>query len=181
MFNLLLALSLLTASPDSPITVGADPIIMASLQAVAVRLEVMDPRELRYVLARLEDFQSDVKLLRRRFHDLRGAPLLIDSERFPNRDIVSQWLAQNRVYQSHLLVKQDIYKDFYWEYNNVINDNDWLYKVWDTVRDCRCEYYYVTVRRQALRKLIELVGPECYYSGVLPPPVPLYAYREMLP
>ena len=48
------------------------------------------------------------------------------------------------------------------------------HRVWDKVRDVHCEYHYVTYRRQALQELRELVGPRAYYTGQLPPHVPLW-------
>ena len=59
-----------------------------------------------------------------------------------------------------------------------LQETDRLYQVWDKVRDARCPYYYVTVRRQALKQLRELVGEDSYYSGNLPPCVPLWHFRE---
>jgi hypothetical protein len=47
------------------------------------------------------------------------------------------------------------------------------------VRDARCDYYYVTVRRLALKRLRELVGDEAYYAGNLPPCVPIWRLQEM--
>jgi hypothetical protein len=60
---------------------------------------------------------------------------------------------------------------------SVLLETDRLYQVWDAVRDARCDYYYVNVRRQALERLRELVGDEAYYSGDLPPCVPLWHFR----
>lgn len=181
MFDLLTALSLLMASPEQVIAIEENEVLRLQIQSLAVSLQIMDPRETRYLMIRVEDFHSDIKLLRIRYKDLAGAPLMEDSERFPNRSIVSEMLTKNREYLAHLKIMQDLNRTTsYWDYQTIINDTDWLYKVWDCVRDSRCEYYYVTVRRHALRKLIELVGPECYYEGTLPPPVPLYAYRQMV-
>ena len=39
---------------------------------LAVQWEILDPGEVRYVLTRSEDFASDLKLLRRRYHELAG-------------------------------------------------------------------------------------------------------------
>ena len=51
--------------------------------------------------------------------------------------------------------------------------------MWDAVRDARCEFYYVTVRRQALKKLRDLVGEEAYLAGTLPPNVPTWRFNEL--
>jgi hypothetical protein len=60
-----------------------------------------------------------------------------------------------------------------------MQETEHLYQVWDTVRDARCDYYYVTVRRQALKKLRKMLGVDDYYFGKLPPPVPLWRFQEI--
>jgi hypothetical protein len=60
-----------------------------------------------------------------------------------------------------------------------MQEADRLYQVWDTVRDARCDYYYVTVRRQALKRLRDMLGSDAYYSGVLPPHVPLWRFQRV--
>ena len=48
--------------------------------------------------------------------------------------------------------------------------------MWDAVRDARCEFYYVTVRRQSLQKLRDLIGKEAYAAGELPDYVPTWRF-----
>src|SRR5262245_32582518 len=57
-------------------------------------------------------------------------------------------------------------------------ETDRLYGVWDAARDARCEFYYVTVRRQALKKLKEMIGDNAYALGELPPYVPEWRFSE---
>jgi hypothetical protein len=56
----------------------------------------------------------------------------------------------------------------------VCRDADHLYEIWDCVRDAQCEYYYVTVRRQALERVRELIGSQAFESGSLPPCLPVW-------
>src|SRR5262245_43591832 len=56
-----------------------------TIQAVAVSLEVLDPRETRCMLARPGDFESDLLLVRKRHAELGDAPLVADAWRFPAR------------------------------------------------------------------------------------------------
>ena len=65
------------------------------------------------------------------------------------------------------------------ELREMLQEVDRLYNIWDTVRDARCDYYYVTVRRQALKKLRETVGDDAYYSGALPPHVPIWRFARI--
>lgn len=177
----LLALALLASSPDqaellaSPANWAAAP----TLQRLAVDRELLDPREVRYVLTRREDFASDLKMLQRRHQQLGDAPLLHDSDRFPPRSVVSDMLAFNRAYRQHLENRQSVDLARWWDLREAIQETDRLYQVWDTVRDARCEYYYVTVRRQALKRLRDALGPQRFYAGNLPPNVPVWRFTPV--
>jgi hypothetical protein len=178
-FEYLLAVALLTAPVDGP-DPSVNPDLYANLQptlqALAIRWEILDPREVRYVLTRPEDFASDLKLLRRRYHDIQDAPPLFDCQRFPDRATISHLLAFNRAYRAHLDSRQSVELVHWWDLREAIQETDRLYQVWDTIRDARCEYYYVPFRRQALKRLRETLGPEAYYTGNLPPHVPLWRF-----
>jgi hypothetical protein len=178
----LLVLSLLTSptsAPDPAITPQVFALNRPAMQALAVQWEILDPRETRYILARAEDFISDLNLLRRRHHDLADGPSLQDGLRFPDRDVVNDLLAFNRAYRQHLTMRQPVELVRCWELRAALQETDYLYQIWDTVRDARCDYYYVTVRRQALKKLRKMLGDEAYYFGRLPPHVPLWRFQEI--
>jgi hypothetical protein len=177
-----LAAGLLTTPPDvpePPIEAEDWPAVQEALQSLAVEWEILDPREVRYVLARPEDFENDLNLLRRRYQDLKDAPKLADAQRFPDRGTVNDLLAFNRAYRRFLDARQPLEQDRAVCLRNALKETDWLYQVWDSVRDARCEYYYITVRRQALKRLRQMVGPEAYTAGELPPYVPLWRFHEM--
>jgi hypothetical protein len=176
----LLAAALLTAPAGSPEPAGLRslyPSLRGSLQTLAVRWEILDPREVRYILARQEDFAADLNLLRRRYQELENAPRVGDCQRFPERTAVNDLLAFNRAYRQFIDMRQPVELIHWWDLRLAMQETDRLYQIWDTVRDARCDYYYVTVRRQALKHLRELVGEEDYYSGNLPPSVPLWRFE----
>jgi hypothetical protein len=181
-YEYVLAMALLTAPPDTPEPgYGAEvfPTLRAALQELAVDWEILDPREVRYVLAREEDFESDLNLLRRRYQELNDAPPLNDCLRFPDRATINDLLSFNRAYRQHIDVRQPAEPARYWELRTALQETDELYLVWDTARDARCDYYYVTVRRQALKKLRDLIGMDAYYSGQMPPYVPLWRFQKI--
>ena len=126
-----------------------------------------------------EDFAGDLKLLRRRWDDLADAPPINDCMRFPDRALISDLLSFNRAYRQHLDSRQSLELTYWWELREALQEADRLYQIWDTVRDARCDYYYVTVRRQALKKLRDLIGEEAYYSSTLPPCVPLWRFEKI--
>jgi hypothetical protein len=178
----LLAVALLTSPVDAPEPANAPDLfatLQPALQGLAVEWEILDPREVRYVLTRPEDFGSDLKLLRRRFHDLADAPPLTDGARFPDRNTISELLSFNRAYRQHLDNRLALDPTGWWEHREAILEADRLYQVWDTLRDARCDYYYITVRRQALKKLRQTIGDQAYYSGVMPPHVPVWRFQRI--
>jgi hypothetical protein len=179
-FDFVLALALLSGPPDAVDAAGAPESydsLRPVLQTLAVQLEILDPREVRYILARPEDFQSDLNLLRRRYRDLVDAPPVNDSMRFPDRESINEMLSFNRAYRQYIDTRQTVELSHWWEHQATLQETEQLYQIWDTVRDARCEYYYVTVRRQALKRLREQLGPENYYAGQLPPYVPVWRFQ----
>jgi hypothetical protein len=183
MFTLdyLLAAALLTAPADRDLALSPElfATVGPAAQQLALKWEILDPREVRYVLARPEDFTADLKLLQRRYHELANAPPVADCLRFPDRATVSDLLAFNRAYRQQMDARQAIELVHWWEYREAVQEADKLYQVWDNVRDARCDYYYVTVRRHALQKLRESIGPEAYYAGRLPPHVPVWRFQRI--
>lgn len=176
-----LAIALLTIAPEPAESASLDAYasLRPTLQALAIHWEILDPREVRYVMTRGEDFTADVKLLRRRWHDLKDAPPLHDCMRFPDRALINDLLSFNRAYRQHLDSRQSLELTYWWELREAVQEADRLYQIWDTVRDARCDYYYVTVRRQALKKVRETVGYDAYCSGALPPHVPVWRFGRI--
>lgn len=149
------------------------------LQAVAIEWELLDSRETRYVLNRPEDFAGDVKLIRRRFGELHDAPPSQDAMRFPDRALINDLLKFNREYRQYLEARQATETLYWWQLHESMLECDRIYQVWDMVREANCDYYYVTVRRQSLMKLRDSIGDMAFYSGVLPPHVPLWRFARI--
>src|SRR5438067_9930607 len=108
-YDLVLAAALLTAPPGTPEPAPAAdrwPALQAALHQTAVEWEILDPRETRYVLARLDDFETDLNLLRRRYVDLADAPPVLDGARFPDRRTVNELIRFNRAYRKNLETRQ---------------------------------------------------------------------------
>ena len=143
-----------------------------------LRHEAARQNGLTRVLARVEDFETDLDLLRRRYQELRDAPPLADADRLPARDAVNHLIQFNRSYRTHLEGRQVWEADRADVIGVALAETDRLYKVWDAVRDARCEFYYVTVRRQALKRLREALGDAAYGTAELPPHVPAWRFRE---
>ncbi len=182
--EIVLAVLLLTGNNppamEDPVFLRAHfPTIRSGLIGLALEWEILDPRETRYVLARPEDAASDLQMLRRRHEELCHAPPLADAQRFPDRSTVNELLVFNRAYKSYVEVRQPMELAHGITLRTAQKEVDQLYQVWDTIRDARCEYYYVTVRRQALKRLRDLLGESAYYNGELPPHVPLWRFTSL--
>lgn len=178
----LVAAALLTA-PSS----GEDPPgsseryagLLPTIKTIGISWEILDSREALYLLLRQEDFRSDMNLLRERFHELLDAPPLADCIRFPARVHVSELLQFNRGFREHLEKCRVAGTTPDAHYEEMLDEVERLYQIWDAIRDCRCEYYYITVRRQALKKARDMMGEEAFYSGKYPPHVPTWRFRRV--
>jgi hypothetical protein len=175
----ILAFALLTAPPSDPVPTiepAAWPAFRATIRGVALVCEILDTREER--LVRLEHFGADLTALRKRNQDLRGAPRVCDSLRFPDRHQVDEMLQFNRAYRRHLDSRQIIDRDRASLFKDAIRETDELYRIWELVREATCEIYYVPVRRQALKSLRDLIGEGPYFACDLPPHVPLWRFTD---
>ncbi len=150
--------------------------IRDALHKIAIERELMDPREARYLITSRDDFESDLNLLRRRYAELADAPTLIDCQRLPERRIVCELLKFNRAYRKHLEERQVWETDRLDVLQAAIQETDRLYQEWDAIRDAQCDFYYVTVRRTALKKLRDALGTEAFAIGQMPPHVPNWRF-----
>jgi hypothetical protein len=180
LLELTLAVALLSSPPDAlelADTTALHPMLAPALKAVAMEWELLDPREVEY-LKNPQDFASDLKLLQGRFEEFHRAPKAAEVNRFPGRDLVGDMLAFNRGYRDSVNSRLDLDMVHADELRTILSETDLLYRVYDAVRDARCEYFYVTYRRQALAQLRDLIGEEAFYGGQLPPHVPLWRIPE---
>ncbi len=164
---------------DSEKSIQDEADLSPFIQAIALNFEILDHREHQYILLKSPDFQSDVKLLKKRYNELYDAPLVFDSMRFPDRLVIQEMLGFNRAYRHHLSARVHLEPAFGEDLHAVIKETDQLYQVWDYIRDSRCEYYYITVRRHALKKVLESIGTEAFYNGVYPPSVPTWRFAAI--
>ena len=173
---LALAVLIAPAPADEPLAAPEHAAIWRTVQEVALSLEWLDPREARYVLSRAEDFDADLPLVRRRAAELRDAPPLGDAWRFGPPEMAAQHLAFNRAFHRGLSLRRAA-AGAQPGYDEALAEAERLYKVHDAARDACSEFYYVSVRRQALALIRQMIGPDAYHKGQLPPPVPGW-FRE---
>lgn len=173
--DLILAAALLSAPVGTPEPAPAEgnwPAVRDAIHKVAVDWEIMDQRESRYVLANRDDFQADLDLLRQRRAELADAPRLAECRRLPDRQTVNDFLRFNRAFRKTLEDRAAWELDRTDLFHGAMQETDRLYRQWDAVRDAQCDFYYVTARRAALKKLRESVGADAFATGRMPPYVP---------
>ncbi len=165
--------------PESFLKTWAVKDMMMPLSHMALHMELMDVREMRYLFARAEDCYGDLQMIRRRYRDMGDAPPLEDCYRFPERTVINEMLVFNRSFKKY--VEERVLLDQVQPglLRHLLMETDKLYEIWDLVRDARCEYYYVTVRRQAMKNLEKRIGCQNYFYGRLPPHVPLWHFQRI--
>ena len=179
MFTYELALAaVLVASPDdswnqvqlSTWRLGLQP----TLRALAIEAQILDARELIMAGDQENAFLHDLQCLQNRYADLLDAPFLQECDRFSPRPQIGDYLNFNRTYREHLARHFALDPLRQEEIRVAIQESQQLYHLWETLYNARTEYYYTVVRRRDLKRLRDLVGPESFYSGHLPPPVPVW-------
>jgi hypothetical protein len=180
--DLILAAALLSAPAGTPEPTPPESSWTATRDAihrVAIDWEVMDERESRYVMATRDDFQADLDLLRKRREELADAPRLADCRRLPPREVVNDFLRFNRAFRKTLEERAQWELDRASLFHSVMQETDRLYRQWDAVRDAQCDFYYVTVRRAALKKLRDAIGGDAFATGHMPPYVPDWRFAAV--
>lgn len=171
--DLLVAVVCIT-SPD--VRPEAPPCPLLVLQAVAIQLEVLDPREAKWYFSVSTCFTGDLSEIQRRFIDTRDAPTILDTMRLPDEEYCRQMMECNRKYRNWLEQRALLFPREAW-IGEALEQCAELWIVWDTARDAQMDYYIYT-RRRALKLLREIIGPQMYYAGCLPSPVPVWSLRR---
>ena len=106
-------------------------------------------------------------------------PPLCDLQRLPPAPVAREAIAFNRRCHRVLATRADteLHREQWW--TDVLSETDQLYYVWDALADAHNESQSIAFRRQSLGRLRELIGSEAYYSGRLPPSVPVWRFPRM--
>jgi hypothetical protein len=181
---LILALILLTgdgpATPQDPSLLHKNlPAVRQAVVGLALDWEILDSREAPGMLTSPESAGRDLEMLRRRYRDLRDAPSAADAYRFPGRAMINEYLAFNRAYKTFVESREPMEVGDRTDIRGAAQEADELYDIWNTLKEARTEYYYITVRRAALKRLRDLLGEDAYQGAILPPHVPIWRFQEV--
>lgn len=168
MFSYALAIAVIMTGVEAPCPQSA-------LHSVAISLELLDERELRWF--GIPGFEgTELKILHERYMQLHDAPPACDAVRFPGRDECTEMIGFNNAYIRFLEQRKMLFQEDW--IDEAITDAKRIVAIYDCVRDCRCDYYYVTARRDALQKLRSMLGAWDYYHATLPV-VPVWRFRRI--
>ncbi|MCI0379489.1 MAG: hypothetical protein L0215_17920 [Gemmataceae bacterium] len=181
-YEFVIAAALVTSPPDA---VSREELrqwftpLRAALVRVGIDAQILDRREEEIFLLKAQDFPADVHMLQSRYVEFVHAPWIEECARFPNRETAIDFVHFNRAYRADLLARMTLDPVHAEELRGAVEETDRLFQVWDQVREARCAFYFVTVRRQALMLLRQMVGNEAFYTGQLPPHVPVWRFMTV--
>lgn len=178
-YDYVLAAALLTTPVDSSEWGPHLELIQPALLQLAIDAEILDPREEQFLHGLSQDLAGDCKALRERHDRLFAMPMLAECERFPPRRLIDDFLAFNRAYRADLQTRLELDRANAETWRLAIEEVEQMHLIWSTLREARCSFYYVMVRRQALQRLHDLVGHDRFYTAQLPPHVPLWHFPRM--
>lgn len=145
-----------------------------SLQAAALSLELLDPRELQWYFVRPDCLCGDLTAMRARYDELRDCPPLCDHVRFPCEQTCRAMRDWNLDYEEWLRERLRFHPNEEW-IADALDECKELYRLWDYALDAQKDYY-VYWRRRCLQHMREIVGDNAYYASCLPAPVPVWRY-----
>jgi hypothetical protein len=144
-----------------------------ALKQTAWDLELTGPR-----CPWIADFRSEVRWVRKHWRESACCPPLSDCRRLPPATAIRQMLAFNAAYRQYLEARRWVRRHEWEELTEILSETDRLREVWQAAAEAVAEDHIWVCRRQALRRLQELIGDEGYYSGNLPPCVPLWRFER---
>ena len=171
MWDLLTALLIL--SPITPPVPHKAPApAWQALKRVALRLEVVGPGELW-----IDDYRSEVGYVRTHWRELADAPPLADAYWLPPAAVAREWRCFNLRYQQGVQQRRAAEAHHREEWSDALQEAEQICEILFLVETAASPNKSWVCRRQALRQLRELLGPEAYAAGRLPPCVPLWRFQ----
>lgn len=109
-------------------------------------------------------------------------PPLADLDMFPPQSMCKQHMNFNRHHQSWLTSHRDVVAGLSPHllslHDTWMIENDFCWTCWNLLDDAWVEGFDEVKRRQALANLKHVLGPEAYYSGAMPPAVPVWRFQR---
>lgn len=173
-YDLIRAEAVLHGPEDDEVLV-VEPRLASALRTVAVRLEVMDPREARYYGFGVAP-GVEVNMLRARVLALKDAPSIGAAERLPSVVTIQEGLEFARGYRDFLLDRAA------WEADResllvaAAAEQQSLIDFWNDAQMAKSEVYYLSARRAALGRVRDRMGSDRFAAGQWPDFVPAWSF-----
>lgn len=183
--EIVLALTLITApgietpAPNSEKPFPPPPVSVEAIRLVSEALELSGEGERHWLFAvgQWSDPYYPLRETRERYERCRDYPPLCDAVRFPSAELCRDMLDCNRRHEAWLEERQRLMPGEEW-IREALRECKECREVWWQCECAGLDYYSVTARREAMNTLRKLIGPVAYYSGCLPPPVPVWRMRR---
>jgi hypothetical protein len=167
-----LVLLLLVSPVEPPVPRQAPEPLWEALKRVSLMLEIVGPHE-RW----RSDFQAELRYVRYHWRELLDAPPWTDSLRLPPAGVAADCCCWNLAYQEYARNRRWMCRHRWDEYTVCLEEARQLYLVWKTVLEAADVSNSWVHQRRGLRKLRELIGPEAYATGTLPPAAPVWRFE----
>lgn len=178
MFSEILLAALLIKSDIPPTSFGDSRQMLCAVQIEAINMQILGQYEKTYILSDPLSFEDDVVLIRRRYQEIKDAPLISDLNYFPDKHYISKCINFNKAYTENMLQKQMVNLHHREEYQDIIDENKRLLVIYEKVSDCY-NSYNVYHQRMALKDLRCLIGEENFYNGKLPEYVTFWSFTDV--
>ena len=162
----------LLLSPDEPQAIPfADPFTWAAYKSIAADLELVSPDHVAYGL------ESEIRWCREQLPLVEGCPSIGHAGRMPSREACAANVVLATEFNDWLETMSLIYphRDLYAARRETLGRQ----RLWSLMQDATSESNSWSYRRQAMRDVLEIVGPERFYSGCWPAPLPLHRLRTI--
>lgn len=179
-YSYLLAASLIT-SPN-PVEFHKTQLeLIPAVVAVSLELELIDPKEAPWFLMVTgdDDFKWGLDRSRGRWVELKDAPRISEAKLFPSQSELTPLMAFNRQYRDYIDIQIYVKPHKADEFRERLIEIDRIYYTFDTACDTQMAYFYINVKRAALKRLKEKLGPAMFYAGELPPAVPVWQFQRI--
>ena len=163
---------LLLSPVELPVPQRVPEPLWDALKNVSLRLEIVGPHE-RW----RSDYRIEVRYVREYLRALVDAPPWIDVLRLPPASIASEHCCSNAAYQGYLVHRCCMFRHRWDEYDTCLQEARHLCQIWTTVFEATDMNNSWVTQRTRLAKLQELLGPEDYAAGRLPPAAPVWRFE----
>ena len=103
-------------------------------------------------------------------------PAACEVNRFPPEWMIDDALTLNAEHKDWLYSEKIFHVQDWEGWEEVYTETGEIQRAWHLLRLARSDHWSENCRRGFLEQLRELIGPEAFYAGQMPPPIPYWRY-----